>query len=148
MKNMFFFWKIIICVNTKRHGLHLVTSALSQVGGWEKSPFLGHCHPVLEPIRVRLPAEGSNEMIRHRIVVEFQCSSSLTKELEDSVSQPSHCTSASFGKLLKSWCPSHSLDGLNHALQLETQAPVFFKAPLGESTVCQNWEENMSRESY
>lgn len=63
------------------------------------------CDPALESIRVRLPAEGSNEMIRNRIVVEFQCSFSLdylTKELEDSVSQPSHCTSVSSGKLLKS----------------------------------------------
>lgn len=71
----------------------------------EKKSIPGTLCPVLESIRVRLPAEGSNEMIRNRIVVEFQCSSSLhylTKELEDSVSQPSHCTSASSGKLLKS----------------------------------------------
>ena len=86
MKNIFFFWKIKICVNTKWPGLHLVTSSTVTSRWVRKSRFLGHCDPVLESIRVRLPAEGSNEMIRNRMVVEFQCSSSLhylTKELED-----------------------------------------------------------------
>lgn len=100
------------------------------MGEAEKS-IPGHCDPVLESIKVRLPAEGSNEMIRNRIVVEVQCSSSFRLFDQGAGRQ---CFSAILLHFSLIWEAFKILmskpqpDGLNHALQLETQAPVFFKA--------------------